>query len=238
MLRVEYARFAQQIVHGNAALDLQPDQGRDGKAVTAAPHRCGHSARYCRALGPCRDRTVHIAGEAEAFAKVPPRIHVVRVEREMGPQERDIARILVGLVALVSDVLKQEIALADRPAIGNRHTLDAVVNPFVNETLKPDPRVVSENAKLRIGGPVDPRTELQLPGDFALVANNRVEHSPIGNNKALVRIDIEDPFAARLLQREIAGGRKVIAPGEMVKLDWKLQRLLDRIIRRARIDDD
>src|SRR5262245_25977739 len=115
---------------------------------------------------------------------------------------------------------------------------NAFVHPFVNDALKPDPRVVSEKSKLRIGSPVDPRTEPQLPGDFALVANNHVKRSSIGNDKALVRVDIEDPFAARVLQREIAGGRKVIAPGEMVKLDWKTQGLLDRIIRRTRIDDD
>ena len=54
----------------------------------------------------------------------------------------------------------------------------------------------------------------------------------------LIRVDIKDPFPARLRDRVVAGGGKVLAPLEGVELDREAEGLFDRVVAGAGVHHD
>jgi hypothetical protein len=80
--------------------------------------------------------------------------------------------------------------------------------------------------------------ESEIPGHLSGIVEDSVEQSRCGYLEALVGIDVEDPVASCLLERKVAGSRKIIAPGEMMKLDRKPPRLFDRVVPRSGVDNN
>ncbi len=106
----------------------------------------------------------------------------------------------------------------------------------MNDALEADARIVAKEARLRVGRPIDERMEAQVPRDLAAVGKHGIEDGAVGNVEPLVGVDVEDPVAARLLQRVVARGGEVVAPGEVSELDRKLLRLRDRVVARSGVD--
>ena len=151
-------------------------------------------------------------------------------------QERQVTRVFSTLIIFIADVLDGEIAMANLTAIGLQDGFDAFMYPFVNGSVEPDARVVAKQAKLRIGGPVDPRMEAHGPGDFRLVRQRIAQLCGIADDETLVGIDIEDPFAGCLIERKIARGGKIVTPIEAIKRDRKAARSFDGVVARPGIN--
>lgn len=108
----------------------------------------------------------------------------------------------------------------------------------MDNAAEPDPRIIAKEAGFGIGGPIDPRMKSYFPCDLFEITENRVEKRGFRYFETFVGIDVKDPVACRLLERKVACGGKVVAPSEMMKLNRKTSRFFDRVVLRARVDDN
>ncbi len=70
----------------------------------------GRACAIGGAARPCRNCAVLIAGEPQAFSKMPERVEMLGIAREARGQQRNIARIFAALVVFVTDMLQSQFA--------------------------------------------------------------------------------------------------------------------------------
>src|SRR4029079_13747881 len=110
-----------------------------------------------------------IAGEAQPLAEMPPAIHAARLFREISAQQRHVARDLVPLAALVTEMMQPDVARADGQAVAAADFVDAVLHVLVNDAFEANARIVAEQTQLRIGRPTHARKKPQPPASLAFV---------------------------------------------------------------------
>src|SRR4029079_9977847 len=91
---------------------------------------------------------------------------------------------------------------------------DAVLHFLVNDAFEANARIVAEQTQLRIGRPTHARKKPQSPAGLAFFDEGPLHGVGVGLLEPLIRVDIENPVAPRLLDGEVARGGKVIAPGK------------------------
>src|SRR5262249_55190578 len=134
---------------------------------------------------------------------------------------RNVAQGLVALVAFVPDMAQDDVAKADRKAIGPADGLDAVIDALVNDAFEADARIIPKESQLRVGGISDAGKKAHPPRRLAAIGECCLKVRAIAYFEPLIGVDIEDPVPGGLLEREIARGREVVAPGKGMERDWK-----------------
>ena len=78
----------------------------------------------------------------------------------------------------------------------------------------------------------------RLPPDLAPVGQQQSIGLAIGDLEPLIGIDPKDPVAACVFQREVACGREIVAPSEVMQLNGEPARDLDRVIARTGVNEN
>jgi len=140
----EFEGFAQKIGNGLAASmqRLEERHERQAAALTGVHPILLTSGLHCAA--PCCYRGVFIADHAKHFAEVPPAIGSVGIILQVFAQQRDVARDLVKLASLISDMTQGNIGQSNVPPVTAADLADGGVYPFVDYSPEPDPRIVAE----------------------------------------------------------------------------------------------
>jgi hypothetical protein len=158
-----------------------------------------------------------LVGAAELVehdGQVVPGEHVVGLLLDELLEEGQVPQVLGGLVPLVADVLEpEEVAVRDRPALGVGHVVDGGDDPLVHRALEADTGVVAPEPVLDIGGHRLVGPEVDPEGDLGRGPQEVLGRLAVGDDEALVGVDVEHPFAGDLVERRVAGRREVVGPG-------------------------
>jgi hypothetical protein len=159
-------------------------------------------------LDRARQRLLGFGLLAETFENTSEMVEVeevLRLDLELAPQQRQVAAVLVRLVALVADVREEEIRDADRSPVLLRHALDRRHDLLVDHALETDARVVAPDSVLPVRRRAAVRLQEDPESDFGRVPQQLLDGRTLVGIEALVGVDVEDPLAGGQPQGLVPG---------------------------------
>ncbi|MCX7304205.1 MAG: hypothetical protein NTV73_07685 [Hyphomicrobiales bacterium] len=146
--------------------------------------------------------------------------------------------MLVGLVALISEVLKSDRCLADLEAVAFTDPQDAGQYTFMNSLLEANPRVRTEQPQFMVGRIPNlwPESDIEC-----CKTRGRYGFPQCGSgcwNKPLVGVDVKNPVGVYSVECAIARGREIPIPFVVEEASAMGRHDFRGFIDRACVDDN
>jgi len=146
-----------------------------------------------------------------------------------------VARVLHRRVAFVAEVIERELALADiRLGI---ELQDGRPHAFVNDAAKPDGRVVAKEPQQAVGSEPRPGMQIGVVTYAIRTGQLRADFSEVPRADRFIRIDVENPLAAREVKSTIACCGEVVRPCKFMQANPRPYRYLFTVVRGTRVYD-
>src|SRR5262245_38632503 len=142
------------------------------------------------------------------------------------------------LVALVAFVVERQVAPAELSAVSRAISVDARPDVFVDDAPETDQRGIAEEPHLPVRREAGTRMKQHVIAHASRIGKLTAQAARRSRPDVLVRIDVEDPLAARETERVIARCREIAPPREILEARAVRGSDLLRAIGRARVDDD
>ena len=193
---------------------VQPPVGETTDQIDEGERAAEPGGRAGDLRGPV-ERVLRLLGVAEGVehgGEMAPVVGVRRVVCELGAQQRQVAPVLVRLVAVVAEVVEPDRHFADREPVVDREPADRRRDLLVHRAGKADPGIRAPQPILPSRGHPSRRDEEQPQCELLGLLERFAQLAASPLSQPLVGVYVEDPPTACQVETDVARPREVAAP--------------------------